>query len=305
MDKSSNSRIKLCQNGPEFSKIALGLWRLHEWDMNQNRLTELVEGAIELGITTFDHADIYGSYGNEELFGKVLKTRPELRQKMELVSKCGICLTTENRPQHTVQHYNTTSQYIRESVERSLRKLESDYLDLILIHRPDPLMDANEMADIFSKLVEESKVLNIGVSNFSPSQFDLFQSKLDLPLVTNQVECSLLHVDPIYDGTFDQAQKLNFSPMIWSPFAGGELFTSDNQRAIRVRELCHNLSQKYGASMDQIALSWLFQLPCNAELIVGTGKPDRLKSAVDSISLTLDRQDWYQLLEASNGRPVP
>lgn len=305
MNKHSSSRINLHQNGPEFSKIALGLWRLHEWDLNLSRLTELIELALELGITTFDHADIYGSYGNEERFGKVLKAQPSLRQNMELVSKCGICLTTENRPQHHVQHYNTTAQYIQESVERSLRKLECDYLDLILIHRPDPLMDTSEMADIFSKLIEEKKVLNVGVSNFTPSQFDLFQSKLDQPLVTNQVECSLLHVDPIYDGTFDQAQKLNFSPMIWSPFAGGELFTSDSQRAIRVRNLCNDLSLKYGTSVDQIALSWLFQLPCNAELIIGTGKPDRLKSAVESISLTLDRQDWYHLLEESNGHPVP
>ncbi len=299
------SRIKLHKTGPEFSKIALGLWRLHEWDLNLTQLTELIEGALELGVTTFDHADIYGSYGNEELFGKVLKEQPALRQRMELVSKCGICLTTENRPQHRVQHYNTTTQYIRQSVERSLRKLESDYLDLILIHRPDPLMNATEMADIFSKLIEEKKVLHVGVSNFSPSQFDLFQSKFDQPLVTNQVECSLLHLDPIYDGTFDQAQKLNFSPMIWSPFAGGELFTSDSQKAIRVREVCKNLAQKYSTSMDQIALSWLFHIPCNPEVIAGTGKLDRLKSAVESTTIRLERQDWYQLLEASNGHPVP
>lgn len=305
MNSSRSPRLKLHKNGPLFSKIALGFWRLHEWDLNLTQLTGLIEEALELGVTTFDHADIYGSYGNEELFGKVLKDHPNLRSKMELVSKCGICLTTENRPHHTVQHYNTTSLYIRKSVERSLRKLESDYLDLILIHRPDPLMDAGEMADIFSELIEEEKVLNIGVSNFTPSQFDLFQSKLDQPLATNQVECSLLHLDPIYDGTFDQAQKNNFSPMIWSPFAGGDLFTGKSEKAMRVRELCKKLSQKYSVSVDQIALSWLFQLPCKAQAIAGTGKLDRLKSAVESTSIQLDRQDWYLLLEASNGHPVP
>lgn len=305
MNSHTAPRINLHKKGPNFSEIALGFWRLHEWGMNLSQLTEFIEGALELGVTTFDHADIYGSYGNEELFGKVLKAQPDLRSKMELVSKCGICLTTENRPHHRVQHYNTTSQYIRESVERSLRKLETDYLDLILIHRPDPLMEAGEMADIFSKLIEEKKVLNVGVSNFSPSQFDLFQSKLDQPLATNQVECSLLHLDPIYDGTFDQAQKYHFSPMIWSPFAGGELFTGKSERAVRVREACNKLSQKYSASLDQIALAWLFQLPCKAELIAGTGKLNRLQSAVESTSIQLDRQDWYHLLEASNGHPVP
>lgn len=305
MNSHTSPKLKLHKNGSLFSKIALGFWRLHEWDMNLTQLTELIEGALELGVTTFDHADIYGSYGNEERFGKVLRANPDLRSKMELVSKCGICLTTENRPHHIVQHYNTTSEYIRKSVERSLHNLESDYLDLILIHRPDPLMDAGKMADTFSKLIEEKKILNVGVSNFSPSQFELFQSKLDHPLVTNQVECSLLHLDPIYDGTFDQAQKNNFSPMIWSPFAGGELFTGQSQKAVRVRGLCHKLSKKYSASIDQIALAWLFQLPCKAEAIAGTGKLDRLKSAVESTSLLLERQDWYRLLEASNGNPVP
>lgn len=305
MNSHTSPKLKLHKNGPHFSKIALGFWRLHEWDMNLTRLTEYIEGALELGVTTFDHADIYGSYGNEELFGKVLKAKPDLRNKMELVSKCGICLTTENRPHHIVQHYNTTSKYIRESVERSLRKLGTDYLDLILIHRPDPLMDAGEMADIFSELIKEKKILNVGVSNFTTSQFDLFQSKLDHPLVTNQVECSLLHLDPIYDGTFDQAQMNNFSPMIWSPFAGGDLFTGKSQRAVKVREVCHNLSQKYDASLDQIALAWLFHLPCNVQAIAGTGKLDRLQSAVESTAIQLDRQDWYLLLEASNGHPVP
>lgn len=305
MNQDSTQRSKLHKDGPEFSKIALGLWRLHEWNLTLSQLIGYIEAALDMGVTTFDHADIYGSYGNEELFGNALKEVSSLRQKMELVSKCGICLTTANRPNHSVQHYNTTAGYIRNSVERSLRKLNCDYLDLILIHRPDPLMDASEMADIFLKLLDEKKILNVGVSNFTPSQFDLFQSKMELPLVTNQVECSLLHLDPIYDGTFDQAQKLNFSPMIWSPFAGGNLFSDESIRATGVRDLCRELSVKYNASVDQIALAWILYLPCRPQVIVGTGKPDRLQSAVASTNIRLHRQDWYRLLEASNGHPVP
>lgn len=298
-------RIKLHKSGTDFSRIALGFWRLHEWDMSKSELLGYVEKAIELGVTTFDHADIYGSYGNEELFGMVLKEKPDLREKMEIVSKCGICLISENRPENRVQHYNTTTQYIRMSVERSLQKLNTDYLDLILIHRPDPLMDAEEMAEIFSILVEEEKVKHVGVSNFTPSQFDLFQSKLDIPLITNQVECSLLHLEPIYDGTFDQAQQLNRSPMIWSPFAGGTLFTDQKDRIRQVRNMCEELSAKYGATIDQIALAWLLQLPCNPQAVIGTGKVDRLESATHTFNVNLERQDWYRLLEAANGYPVP
>ncbi len=298
-------RLNLHKSGPNFSRISLGLWRLHEWDMSTTDLTAYVEEAIELGITTFDHADIYGSYGNEELFGKLLKQKPELRERIEIVSKCGICLVSDARPENHIQHYNTTSDYIRMSVDRSLKKLQTDYLDLILIHRPDPLMNTTEMADIFSLLLEEEKVKHVGVSNFTPSQFDLFQSKMEVPLVTNQVECSLLHLDPIYDGTFDQAQKLNRSPMIWSPFAGGRIFTDDGDRAQKVRNLCKELAENYNTSVDQIALAWLFELPCNPQAVIGTGRSDRMKSAVKAMNVPLERQDWYRLLEAANGHPVP
>ncbi len=298
-------RLKLHKSADDFSRIALGFWRLHEWEMNQAELIEYVEKAIDLGITTFDHADIYGSYGNEELFGRVLKEKPQLRESMELVSKCGICLISEKRHENRIQHYNTTPQYIRMSVERSLKKLHTDYLDLILIHRPDPLMDAEEMADIFSTLIAEGKVKHVGVSNFTPSQFDMFQSKLDAPLVTNQVECSLLHLNPIYDGTFDQAQQLNFSPMIWSPFAGGRLFKDQSDRAQQVRKVCKELGSKYEVSMDQIALAWLFQLPCKPQAVVGTGKIERLESAANALNCHVERQDWYYMLEAANGYPVP
>ena len=301
----NSSRIKLHPDGPVFSKISAGFWRLDEWNMTTPKLIDFIETALELGITTFDHADIYGSYGNEAIFGKALSERPDLRDRMELVSKCGICLVTENRPDHQVQHYNTTARHIRKSVEASLKNLQTEYLDLILIHRPDPLMDASEMADIFMALIEEEKVNHVGVSNFTPSQFELFQSKLDVPLVTNQVECSLLHLDPIYDGTFDQAQRLNTSPMIWSPFAGGDLFLGNNERAVRVRSVCEDLSKKYDAAVDQIALAWLLALPCNPQPVVGTGKKRRLTDAAGSLNIELERQDWYKLLEASNGEPVP
>lgn len=301
----NKKRLQLHPAGPEFSRIAAGFWRLHEWDFSTSDLIGFIEKALELGITTFDHADIYGDYGNEAIFGRALRERPDLRSQMELVTKCGICLVSQNRPHHAVQHYNTTAAHVRKSVEQSLKNLSTERIDLVLIHRPDPLMDASETADAFSELIEEGKISHVGVSNFSPSQFALFQSKLDVPLVTNQVECSLLHPDPIYDGAFDQAQQYNIVPMIWSPFAGGDFFNDNSNRARRVRQQAGEMAKKYDASIDQIALAWLLMLPGNALPVTGTGKTARLESAAAAADILLERQDWYKLLEASNGFPVP
>ena len=237
MTQPLSNRIKLHRDGPEFSKLAAGFWRLNEWKMSSAELIDFIETCIEVGITTMDHADIYGEYQNEKIFGGVLNERPDLREKIELVSKCGICLPVEAHSENKIQHYNTTADHIRKSVENSLVKLQTEYLDLILIHRPDPLMDATEMADIFMALREEGKIKHVGVSNFTPSQFQLFQSKLDIPLVTNQVECSILCLNTLYDGTLDQCQELNISPMLWSPFGGGKLFTSDGKRVKRIKKV--------------------------------------------------------------------
>ncbi|MEX0906611.1 MAG: aldo/keto reductase [Balneolaceae bacterium] len=298
-------RIELHPDGPEFSAVSLGFWRLKMWEKSTDELIEYIEQCIELGVTTFDHSDIYGDYDNQEIFGKVLKKRPDLRDKIELVSKCGIALVSENRPEHYVQHYNTTAEHIRSSVENSLKKLNTDVLNLLLIHRPDPLMNATEMADVFMELYEEGKILHVGVSNFTPDQFELFQSKLTLPLVTNQVECSILHLTRIYDGTFDQAQRLNSSPMVYSPVAGGRLFKGDDEQATRVLNLCKELAKKYDVTADQVALAWLLKLPSRPLPVIGTGKIKRVAHAVDAVSLDLERQDWFRLLETSQGHPVP
>lgn len=298
-------RNKIHPDGPEFSALSAGLWRLNTWDKSVKELIHYIEQCIELGITTFDHADIYGDYENEVLFGKALKERPDLRDRMELVSKCGIAILTENRPGHYVQHYNTTAAHIRSSVENSLKKLHTDTLDLVLIHRPDPLMDASEMADVFMKLREEGKIKHIGASNFTPSQFSLFQSRLEVPLVTNQVECSLLHLNAIFDGTFDQAQQYNSAPMVYSPVAGGRFFTGTDEQATRVRKLCTELAEKYNATADQIALAWLLKLPSKPLPVLGTGKMKRIQSAAGALTIHLDRQDWFRLLETSQGCPVP
>ncbi|MDZ7719730.1 MAG: aldo/keto reductase [Balneolaceae bacterium] len=305
MTQTESNRINLHHNGPEFSKLAAGFWRLNEWNISTTELIDFIETCLEVGITTMDHADIYGDYQNEGIFGKALKERPDLREEIEIVSKCGICLPVESRPQYKLQHYNTTAEHIRTSVENSLQQLNTEYLDLILIHRPDPLMDASEMADIFMKLLDEEKIKYVGVSNFTTSQFKLLQSKLDIPLVTNQVECSLLHLDAIYDGTFDQCQELNISPMLWSPFAGGKLFTDNTKRIKRIKKTGDKLCKKYNIEFDQLALAWYLRLPGNPLVVLGTGKKKRIKKASKALNIKLERQDWFRMLEASQGEPVP
>ncbi len=278
---------------------------MDQWGLTTDQTIAWIEHCIELGVTTFDHADIYGMYDNEGLFGNAIKKKPSLLDEIELVTKCDICLVCQNRPEYSVNHYNTSPAHIIKSVERSLNNLNADVLDLVLIHRPDPLMDASATADAFMKLIEQGKIKHVGVSNFTPSQVDLLQSRLDVPIVTNQVEFSLHRLDPIFDGTFDQAQRLEASPMLWSPFAGGAIFNEHDERTQRIRYTAHELCEKYNCDLDQLILAWLMKIPSNPVPVLGTGKMERITSAVEACDIDLERQDWFKLLVASQGHPVP
>ncbi|WP_082693694.1 aldo/keto reductase [Aquitalea magnusonii] len=191
------SSAQLAPGGPVFSPVAAGLWRLHDWNFSPAELAAWVERAIHLGITTFDHADLYGGFRCEALFGQWLKANPGQRENIQLVSKCGIKPLDASRGWQ-VKHYDSSHTHILASVEASLRNLGTDYLDLLLIHRPDPLMDPDEVAAAFASLKQSGKVRHFGVSNFSPSQFALLASRT--PLLTNQLEASLLHTAPLFDG---------------------------------------------------------------------------------------------------------
>lgn len=296
---------KIHPEGPKLSRISVGMLRLPEWNYSPKKLAEYIEAVVDLGVTTIDNADIYGEYRSQPIFGKMLADYPGLRDKIQLTSKCGNVLVSENRPENKVNHYNTTKEHIRKSVETTLKDLHTDYLDLLMIHRPSPLMVVEEIAETLTKLVEEGKVLYVGVSNFTPKQFDWLQSNLDIPLVTNQVQASLLHTEPLFNGLFDHLQSRNIHPTIWSPLKGGELFGGKSDKAVRVRISLIKLAEKYECTFDVIALAWLLQLPVKPFPVVGTGKLLHIEKAVKAVSLNLDRQDWFRLLEASMGEPVP
>ncbi|PVZ78497.1 oxidoreductase [Serratia sp. S1B] len=295
-------RIKLSPQGPEFSRMICGYWRLMEWGMSAPQLLAFIEQHLELGVTTTDHADIYGDYACEQAFGQAIKLKPSLRQKIEVVSKCGIA--TLAKPGNTIGHYITSREHIVGSAEQSLSNLHTDYLDLLLIHRPDPLMDADEVAEAFVALHKSGKVRYFGVSNFTPAQFSLLQSRLPFALVTNQVEISPLHQPAILDGTLDQCQQLRIKPMAWSCLGGGRLFSDAQFQPLR--DELNAVAKEIGAdTIDQVVYAWVMRLPSQPLPIIGTGKIERVRSALKASSLELSRQQWFRIRKAALGYDVP
>ncbi|MBK4716772.1 MULTISPECIES: aldo/keto reductase [Tenebrionibacter/Tenebrionicola group] len=295
-------RIVMAPQGPEFSRMVMGYWRLMEWNMTPQALAGFIEQHLDAGITTVDHADIYGEYRCEAAFGEALRLAPQLRERMQIVSKCGIA--TRAKPEHAIGHYITGRDHIICSAEQSLKNLVTDRLDLLLIHRPDPLMDADEVAEAFLKLHQSGKVLHFGVSNFTPAQFMLLQSRLPFTLVTNQVEISPLMQDTLLDGTLDQLQQLRIRPMAWSCLGGGRLFSDDSCAALRLE--LQVVAQELGAaSIEQVVYAWVLRLPSRPLALIGSGKIDRVLNAIGALKLDMTRQQWFRIRKAALGYDVP
>ncbi len=266
-----------------------------------------VRTAIEEGYNHFDHADIYGGGECERLFSLVLKDAPQLRDKLLITSKCGIRMAKDNGG-NTPKRYDFSKEHIKKSVEGSLSRLNTDYLDILLLHRPDYLMDPDEVSEVFMQLHGEGKVKHFGVSNFSPSQLSLLQSCLDLPLIVNQVEINIQNISAITDGTLDQCRMLGISPQAWSPLAGIVAPTDGHASSERDKRISMELeyqSEKYQTEDWIILLAWLLKHPARIFPVIGTTNPDRIRKAKHSLELDYEREDWYRLLEARNGYAVP
>lgn len=296
------SRITLAPQGPEFSRFVMGYWRLMDWNMSSRELVSFIEAHLDLGVTTVDHADIYGGYQCEAAFGEALKLAPHLRSRMEIVSKCGIATTA--RAENALGHYITDKSHIIASAEQSLTNLAVDHLDLLLIHRPDPLMDADEVAEAFLQLHQSGKVRHFGVSNFTPAQFSLLQSRLPFTLATNQVELSPVHQPLLLDGTLDQLQQLRIRPMAWSCLGGGRLFNDAAFQPLRL-ELTDIANELNAQSIEQVVYAWVMRLPSQPLPIIGSGKIERVRAAIEAESLTLTRQQWFRIRKAALGYDVP
>lgn len=288
-----------------YSAVIAGTMKWGAWGakFDTSAYERMIKECISIGVTTFDHADIYGNYTTEEEFGKALKQEPSLRQAIQVIAKCGIQMVSPNRPQHIIKSYDTSFEHIIESVETSLKNLSTDYIDCLLIHRPDPLFNADEAAKAFTRLKQQGKVLHFGVSNFRKWQVDLFNSRF--PVEVNQVECSVLHLDPMGDGTLDQCQQHKIVPMAWSPLGGGELFAdTDDERNNRIMAVANLLAEKYHSAPDIILLSWLLTHPSDIRPVIGTSKSERIRSAVAATQIKLDREEWFMLWRASTGKEV-
>lgn len=293
----------------EMSDFIAGFWRLASWDYSIQQRLALIEQYLELGVTTMDHADIYGQMQCEALFGEALSLKPSLRSKLQLISKCGIKPAFDSTPERYVNHYDTSRAHLLGSVENSLTRLNTDHLDLLLIHRPDPLMNADDVAHTFKHLQQSGKVLNFGVSNFNTAQFELLQSRLTplgIQLVTNQVEISPANMASLHDGTLDQCQQHRIAPMAWSCLGGGEIITGKNAQAVRLRETLHRVADNHQTQdISQIIYAWVAALPSKPKPIIGSGKLQRIQSAVKSKEIKLDKQEWFSIWEASTGHSVP
>jgi predicted oxidoreductase len=297
------------QNQPiaymNYSKIIAGTMKWGQWGAKFDTAAyeRMIKDCIGLGVTTFDHADIYGDYTTEEEFGAVLKQEPRLRNQIQLITKCGIQKLSVNRPQHAIKSYDTSFEHIIESVETSLKNFGTDYIDCLLLHRPDFIMNADEVAKAFTQLKQQGKVLHFGVSNYKRWQVDLLNSRFAVEV--NQIQCSLLHLDPFADGTLDQCQQLHITPMAWSPLGGGNIFAdAEDERNKRIVAVANILAEKHNSKADIILLSWLLHHPSAILPVLGTSKTQRVKAAVDATSIQLTREEWYMLWRASTGKEV-
>lgn len=300
-------RLRLAPHSPEFSRIAYGTWRIIDDPApTPQELNRRIQICLELGMTTLDTAEIYGGYEVEEALGRALALTPGLRDKLEIVTKAGIYVPSKFHPERRTAHYNATGARMVKSLEKSLRFLGTDHVELLLVHRPDWLTRADDTAKGLNDLVRSGKVRSTGVSNYNVHQFNLLNAQMEQPLVTNQLEYHLLHMDPIYDGTFSQCEQFGIVPMAWSPMAQGRIFNLQNEAAVRLKDAADKMAARYnGATLEQLAYAWILAHPSRPMPILGTNKIERIKSAAAAVNITLEREDWYALWEAAQGRRIP
>ncbi len=286
------------------SPIIAGTMKWGAWGVkfSPEQYLHIINASIEAGSTSFDHADIYGHYTTEKEFGDALLLDGSLRSRIQLITKCGIMMVADNRPKHTIKHYNTSRQHIIQSAETSLTNFNTDYIDVLLLHRPSPLMHPDEIAEAFTLLHQQGKVLQFGVSNFTASQTALIHQRYKI--MYNQLELSLLRLRPFVDGTLDYCLGNGITPMAWSPLGGGNIFKGESEQLQRITAVAALLAEKYNAQPDQVLLAWLMHHPAGIMPVLGTTRPARIAAAVTSQKIQLTTQEWFMLWRASTGEEV-
>ncbi|CDZ25806.1 Uncharacterized oxidoreductase YcsN [Neorhizobium galegae bv. officinalis] len=285
----------------QLSRLVYGMWRIgDDADTSPKHVQAKIEACLAQGITTMDQADIYGGYTAEAIFGAALKASPSLRDKIEIVTKCGIVAPAARHSAVRGKHYDTSAAHINASVEASLRDMATDYIDLLLIHRPDPFMDPDETGPALDALVVSGKVRAVGVSNFRPWDFSLLQSSMEAELVTNQIEVSLVATSAFTNGDLAYLQERAIAPMAWSPLGGGSLFRNESLMSVLER-----IAAEQDVEATAVAVAWLLAHPAAILPVLGTNNLARIATIADAAKVTIDRQTWFELYTAAIGKQVP
>ncbi|HET6784636.1 MAG TPA: aldo/keto reductase [Erysipelotrichaceae bacterium] len=280
------------------SRIVQGFWRLHNWDMDAQALLDFMKQCVELGVTSFDTAEIYGNYTSEKLLGDALALDPLFRTKIQIITKTGINKLNPNKP-YRIKHYETTYEKIKQSCYSSLKKLNTTYIDVYLIHREDPLFDQLGAVRAFNELMEEGCIKSYGVCNYDPFKLDAFHTLSNFKCVTNQIEISPLQFEHFNSGMMDLLQKYQIHPMIWSPLNGGNIFTSNDENVVNLRNILERIATKHNTTTDTIVYAWHLKHPVKAMVISGTQKISRLQNAINALQINLEHEEWYEIYCAS------
>ena len=295
-------RVRVSDN-LSISRMVYGMWRLaDDTDISTSRIEAKIEACQAQGITTLDQADIYGDYSAEGLLGACFKQAPPLRDRCEIITKCDIIAPIGRYADRRVKYYDSSAAHITASVEQSLTQMQIDVIDLLLIHRPDPFMDHHETGQCLDELISAGKVKSVGVSNFMPHDWALLSSAMRNPLVTNQIEISLMANAAFTNGQIAALQKDDIAPMAWSPLAGGALFSDKNPALLAQLEA---MARKYDVDIDAIAVAWLLAHPAGIIPVMGTNKISRISALSDAFKVPMDRQNWFELYSLANGHAVP
>ena len=285
------------------SRLVYGMWRLgDDTDTSPAHVQAKIEACLEQGITTMDQADIYGGYEAEELMGAALAQAPHLKDKIEIVTKCDIIAPVGRHAAAPVKYYDTSARHMTESVEASLSLMGVEKIDLLLVHRPDPMMDHHETGKALEGLVASGKVGSVGVSNFKRHDWTLLQSAMTTKLATNQIEMSVVANDAFINGDLAYLQEFGVAPMAWSPLAGGALFSAENKA---LYDALHKMAEAQSVDVGAVAVAWLLAHPANIIPVLGTNNLERIRRISDALKVEMGRADWFVLYEAANGHEVP
>jgi predicted oxidoreductase len=301
-----NSMLMKISANLSLSRIVHGQWRLAGWEMDPQNLMGFIQQLIDWGVSSFDHADIYGDYSCEKLFGKALALKPPLRNQVQIITKCGIKPMSDKFPGRRVKTYDYSKGHILASVEQMLVNFGTDRIDLLLLHRPAPFFEPDEVFEAFQILKKEGKVLNFGVSNFLPAQIEMLQKHCSEKLLANQVEISPLCLDFFENGNMEFCMRERIIPMAWSPLAGGRILNPETDKGKKLLAVISEIAEEMNAgSPESVVFAWLLRHPSGIIPVVGSGKAERVKTAVDSLSLAMSHEQWYRIYIVALGQELP